>query len=750
VGRIEAGYCETTPGGGVHWLYRSTEVAGNTRLACRPKRREEMAHRHDKVQVLIETRGEGGYAILAPSNGRVHPTGGAYRLVSGGVTTIAHISAEERQALWDLARTFDQTATEREMRTSSGDGEAAGSGRPGDAFNRRATWAEVLEPHGWQEVYRRGDVGYWRRPGKDRGVSATTNHTGRDTLLAFSTSTPFETVPASYSKFSVYATLNHGGDFRAAAQALGRQGYRGDTSRRAGPVSSTDPPVNTAAPSVGLPAVPPFPVAMLPRPLRRFVVEAAIALDCPSDLVAMPLLAELSGVAGNRYSVALKGGWTQRPILWVAVVAHPGSAKTPAQDAAQVPLEALQREAHERNRADLLIYEQGLAAWQATEKQSRGEKPQRPEEEHFYTTDSTIEAVARMLGADGSRTPGFVVIRDELVGWVRGFDAYKAGRGGERQAWLSLWAGKGFKSDRAGRESYFVPEPAVSVCGGIQPDALATLQAEAGQRDGFLERFCWVYPDTRPMRWTDGIISQQARDTITGIFRNLRAAGAPGVVGLAPAARWMFRAWVNENADAQERVVGLLRGVYAKLPNQAARLALALHLAEHSANPTTSLLSAEMMANALALVEYLRAHAHRVMTHFGAAAAVENALSIRAWQVLLRADDWVRMADLHRELGGHVHGEALRHALAELEAAGLAAQRLAPPGAGGGRPGEEWRASLRGQPEAQAQSQVNSVSSVYSQDVCPVVCDGCGQVLEEAGRGCRDCEPDEEWKGLEL
>jgi hypothetical protein len=41
VERIEQGYAEQTPSGGVHWLYRSSSVLGNTKLAGRPWRDDD-------------------------------------------------------------------------------------------------------------------------------------------------------------------------------------------------------------------------------------------------------------------------------------------------------------------------------------------------------------------------------------------------------------------------------------------------------------------------------------------------------------------------------------------------------------------------------------------------------------------------------------------------------------------------------------------------------------------------------------
>jgi len=117
--------------------------------------------------------------------------------------------------------------------------------QPGEDFNQRADWRRnVLEPAGWTFVYQRGGVSHWRRPGKQHGVSATTNYAGVDLFVCFSTSTTFET-EAGYSKWRVYAILNHGGDFTAAARELAAQGYGATdpqlTFTIAGPTASAAP-----------------------------------------------------------------------------------------------------------------------------------------------------------------------------------------------------------------------------------------------------------------------------------------------------------------------------------------------------------------------------------------------------------------------------------------------------------------------------------------------------------------------------
>jgi hypothetical protein len=110
--------------------------------------------------------------------------------------------------------------------------------RPGDDFNRRADWHAILLPHGWIPVYRRGDMIYWRRPGKNEGQSATTNFANSGRLYVFTSSAPPLEANTSYSPFEAYALLEHRGDFKAAAQALASQGYGSPRTLLVTPLSS--------------------------------------------------------------------------------------------------------------------------------------------------------------------------------------------------------------------------------------------------------------------------------------------------------------------------------------------------------------------------------------------------------------------------------------------------------------------------------------------------------------------------------
>lgn len=275
--RIAAGYVELTPSGGLHYHYRVDGPArGNTKLARRPSTPDELAaHPGQRVQVLVETRGEGGFTVVAPSGGRTHPTGRSWTVLGGSRDTIPTLTVDERDALHAIACTLDQVpATTWMPPQHNGTQPENAGGRPGDDFNERGTW-DFLTAAGWQPVRRFGPqrVG-WVRPGKhpNAGISATTGGAadGKDRLFVFTTATEFE-AERPYDRFSALAQLEHGGDLAACARRLAAEGWG------AGPVDTG--PALTIAPDPSPPDAPPAPGTQQ---------QGARVIDFPGPRAAAP------------------------------------------------------------------------------------------------------------------------------------------------------------------------------------------------------------------------------------------------------------------------------------------------------------------------------------------------------------------------------------------------------------------------------------------------------------------------------
>ncbi|GAA2178516.1 hypothetical protein GCM10009785_01380 [Brooklawnia cerclae] len=285
--RLHTGYVEASPSGGVHFHLRVTDgvALGNTKLARRPSTPEELAdHPGQRVQVLIETRGEGGYTVVSPSGGRTHPTGGSWVVVAGTPETIPGCTVEERDALYAICCLLDDMPVPQSQPIPSvgPTDRPGGTGqRPGDQFNAETTWDELLVPDGWTRMHQHGTVVAWCRPGKKPrdGMSATTGRRSgaEDCLYVFSSSVDLPT-EEPITKFRYYALTRHNGDNSAAASALAKDGY-GDPPplerhltliRSEEPCDSPAAPEAAVAPSstdtYGTPSVPGLSAIPAPTP----------------------------------------------------------------------------------------------------------------------------------------------------------------------------------------------------------------------------------------------------------------------------------------------------------------------------------------------------------------------------------------------------------------------------------------------------------------------------------------------------
>lgn len=208
-----------TPSGGAHYYYRLYEAPGRNRVLARD------AQKHTK----IETRGEGGYALVPPSPAACHPDRKAYVLERGDLAALPVLTREEQQALYALARALNDYTEPTQpslaptaARTPPTRTLQNGGLMPGEDYNERGEILSLLQSHGWRLASHSGGEVHLTRPGKTHGTSATFRN---GCFYNFSSNAaPFE-ANESYSPFACYALLKHNGDFSAAASALYREGY---------------------------------------------------------------------------------------------------------------------------------------------------------------------------------------------------------------------------------------------------------------------------------------------------------------------------------------------------------------------------------------------------------------------------------------------------------------------------------------------------------------------------------------------
>jgi hypothetical protein len=747
--RLCNGYVEVTPSGGLHWLYRvDGEPHGNLKLARRPSTEAELATSPgEKVKVLIETRGEGGFTIVAPSGGRTHPTAKPWEWKAGGPALIPTLTEDERDALHAVARTFDTAPPEPEWTPKDAKARADGEPlRPGDDYNLHVEWSDVIGPHGWTYGYTTmsGAQG-WRRPGKAVGISATIGHGGSDLLYVFSTAAaPFED-GQSYSKFAAYALLEHAGDFSEAASALASQGY-GDPLPGPDSAESFDdiytPPQPPTAEEVRAEGwepprsldltVPPFPAHVLgwmSEPVERLSDE----LQTPVDIVGMLLLATVAATIRGRAQVSVGGRWTEPLNVYVAVVAGAGETKSPALSVISKPLREVEKALQDAAKAEVSKNEQARriqkARLDASERAAakatadRQSKEIDAEEARRLLYEMPELAVPRILAAD--TTPeGLVQLLAQQGGVLAVlsaegglFDTLAGGRYSSGMANLDavLQAHDGREPilvDRKGSPPVRVENPRLTLGLAVQPQVLESVgKSEAALGRGFLARFLYSVPATRVgSRRVSAPTSDEGFVDFVDLIRGVEAVVGGGSLDfldtsprvdlkLSSSSSSKFYGYRESLEPRRHPSTGDLAAIRAwanKLDGQILRLAgllQVIYYARDAGNPGNVLeVGVEALSGALDLADYLIHHAvaAHLLIRGDALATSDKAVQLLGW-LRKGGHSEFTCAEAHQALKGRLDfrkAEDVKEAADVLEAHGYI-RAVAP------EPGKVGRPSAR-------------------------------------------------------
>jgi len=375
----------------------------------------------------------------------------------------------------------------------------------------------------------------------------------------------------------------------------------------------------------------PFPVDVLPEPVRSYVACGAKALGCEPAFVALPLLAMLASAIGATRRVRLKQGWCEPSVLWTAIVADSGTLKSPAANYALDALNRLQawkleeypqlREQYER---DKVLYEADLGNWKRKGRQKDEPPPEKPVEpivQRYIVHDITIEALAERL----SNAPrGLLSANDELGAWLGSFDQYHRSGGADVPRWLSIYRAEGLIIDRktGPEKTIFIKRAAVSVTGSITPRALARALGEQHLENGLAARIGLAMPPRIRKRWTEAVVDGSVIRSMERVVGRLlvldfsaddNGSLTPIDLNLTPEGKGEWVRFYNEHNVEQESLMGPLASAYAKLEGGAARLALVVQLVRWAADMAPGdAIDAESVRAGIALAQWFCYEAERV------------------------------------------------------------------------------------------------------------------------------------------
>ena len=448
---------------GYHILYKCEHIEGNQKLA----------KLEGSTEAIIETRGIGGYVFIYEK-----------KVTALGYSDIKEISVKDREMLMHVSRLFDYKEPVAEPQHEP---IPAQSIAPWTDFNQRNSVWDLIQDD-FTIVRRLKDRQVVKRNG---GTSEHSGYIFNDSgnLYLFSTGTiyPAETI---LSPFAIYAYKYHNGDMKAASRELYSKQY-GSRQVKQMPAVEYSPADITLDESELV-----FPLDIFPTAIQQYMLECNRTLNASLDYMGCSMMWMLSIIIGNSVKIQVKTGWVESGILWMAIVGRPGVGKTPNINNIIFPLQ-------KANNNEIKTYIKRMDAYRAymemDKKEREGEEQLRkPTKTQFIASDITLEALVE-LHEENKNAVG--VFKDELAGWLKDMNKYRAGS--DLEFWLSSWSNKGVALNRKTSKSSFVESPVIPILGGIQPGILNQFFTEENKDNGFIDRILTCFPDLEVETYND-------------------------------------------------------------------------------------------------------------------------------------------------------------------------------------------------------------------------------------------------------
>lgn len=363
----------------------------------------------------------------------------------------------------------------------------------------------------------------------------------------------------------------------------------------------------------------PFPVAAFPAPVQQIISETNDSLNFPIDFTGAALLHTAALAIGNTYEIRIKNTWTESPILYTALVSRSGKIKTPPLKFALQPL-------MEKDKATYSDYKEHSREYKNYQKLSKEERkrenlsePDVPVWLKHILQDYTPEA---LIEAHSFNKRGIGVYSDELAGWFKNFNKYN--KGSEEQFWLSSWSKTQITVDRKNSDPILIPNPFISVIGGIQNGVLEELKKGSKGQNGFIDRILFAFPDhlTSP-KFSD----QDLNNSIVIIWQDIVARlmslpclldetgnPEPKILEFAPEAKTIFIKWFDRNAELMDEAENdSIASLYAKLNQYVLRFSLTMELLQWACGESEKEnIGVDAVNGAIKLAEYFRNTALKV------------------------------------------------------------------------------------------------------------------------------------------
>jgi hypothetical protein len=474
---------------------------------------------------------------------------------------------------------------------------------PSELLNRRPIVHDravsALVNSGWQQ-----SKDGWTRPGKEprNGISAKYNIDPKDGLYKFtcfsSNGKPF--ADKGYTDVGVICILEFNDNWQYCIRELSTEYLQPVLL----PKRSIKPeiPVNIGS----------LPIDGMPRFIQEYIKTCSAVFNSPQDYWAASVIMATALGIGDKYQ--LVGKYDNVPILWMNLIGDVSTGKTEAMNFTFRPFDNLDKASHQNFLKEYQKYNE-IEGMTSNERKAEGiDRMQEPNCFQYIVKDSTPEALTKIHLTNNR---GLMINRDELKGWLDDFNRYS--NSGEQSNLLSTFNRVSMITNRKGgglNSVLRIEKPCILIFGGMQPDLIPSLASDNRGENGFLARFCNVWPDnTEKPLYTKARVPETITNNWSDYITGLTQIQEQKNISLSNDAENLYSDWCNKKNKVMtdNEPTGFLKGVYGKLDIISLRLAVVIYgMNRHTLGEDSQQISGDEMATALNITEYFRSTALKV------------------------------------------------------------------------------------------------------------------------------------------
>lgn len=359
-----------------------------------------------------------------------------------------------------------------------------------------------------------------------------------------------------------------------------------------------------------------FPVESFPLPIQKFIRETHRCLNFPIEFIGSSLISVAAIMIGNTYKVEVMKGWTEKAVIYMALVGRPGTTKSPALKFALKPIMNIDKDSFKKYNKEKLKFE---AADLTT----------KPIFKKILVSDATQEAIVKV---HQDNPTGVGVYVDELSGWLGNFDKYSHSKGGDEGFYLSNWSDGYVNKDRTNTQ-IFIPNSAISVVGTIQPGLIQNIFSGHKSLNGFVDRILWVIPEDQKVKeWSERQLNDGIADYWSTTVRRLNSlriraneeiekeefnGDVSKTLKFTTEAFQLLKKFQSELASECNQLNNdVKRGIYRKLETYCIRLALIFEIlhtvcAKEDPVPNLDRIGSKSVRSAIATTKYYKSQADK-------------------------------------------------------------------------------------------------------------------------------------------